>query len=96
MSAKGGHYYPGCDDPLNFYTSDCSYGCGAWMGGSRSGAPDGVDPFGLCPKNTNADDRCSHPNVMLMGTYNRWCPSCGAAFYGNAWTLPSCAEPKAK
>jgi hypothetical protein len=30
-------------------TSDCSYGCGCWMGPSASGGP--VDPFGPCPRN---------------------------------------------
>lgn len=29
----------------------CSYGCGCWMGASRSGGPHGVDPFGDCPNN---------------------------------------------
>lgn len=47
----GGHYYPGCVDDDNFYTSDCAYGCGCWMGGTRSGGPDGIDPFGDCPNN---------------------------------------------
>lgn len=32
-------------------TSDCKYGCGCWMGPSRSGGPDGLDPFGVCPGN---------------------------------------------
>jgi len=45
----GGHHYPGCSDDDFSFTSDCSYGCGCWMGGSRSGGPDGVDPFGECP-----------------------------------------------
>lgn len=30
-------------------TSDCAHGCGGWAGPSRSGGPDGVDPFGECP-----------------------------------------------
>ena len=30
-------------------TSDCKYGCGCWMGPSRSGGP--VDPGGRCPNN---------------------------------------------
>lgn len=30
-------------------TSDCQYGCGCWMGPSRSGGK--VDPFGACPNN---------------------------------------------
>ena len=30
-------------------TSDCQYGCGCWMGSSRSGGK--VDPFGPCPNN---------------------------------------------
>lgn len=38
------HYYPDEDG-----TSDCQFGCGCWMGPSRSGGPDGVDPFGHCP-----------------------------------------------
>lgn len=32
-------------------TSDCAYGCGCWMGPSRSGGPAGIDPFGACPGN---------------------------------------------
>lgn len=32
------HYFPGCEGP-DFYTSDCAYGCGAWMGSCRSGGP---------------------------------------------------------
>lgn len=38
-----------------FFTSDCTHGCGAWMGDALSGGPDGGDEllgaFGLCPKN---------------------------------------------
>ncbi len=41
-----GHIYPGGED----FTSDCSNGCGAWMGPTRSGGPKGIDPFGSCPK----------------------------------------------
>jgi len=33
-----------------FLTSECSYGCGCWMGKSMSGGPPGIDPFGACPK----------------------------------------------
>lgn len=52
----GQHKYPGSEAMLktgkleDFFTSDCAYGCGCWMGGSRSGGPAGVDPFGACPK----------------------------------------------
>jgi len=42
----GGHKY----EPEGG-TSDCEFRCGAWMGNTRSGAPDGIDPFGRCPKN---------------------------------------------
>ena len=28
----------------------CVNGCGCWMGDTRSGGPDGIDPFGACPK----------------------------------------------
>lgn len=51
----GRHKYPGCEVVeetgmlSHFFTSDCAYECGCWMGGSRSGGPDGVDPFGACP-----------------------------------------------
>lgn len=53
--AKYSHKYPGApghnpDDPGDCFTSNCEYGCGAWCGPSRSGAPDGIDPFGNCPK----------------------------------------------
>ena len=46
------HHYPGVESDkrgAGFFTSNCSNGCGCWMGGSRSGGPDGVDPFGQCP-----------------------------------------------
>lgn len=43
--SDGGHRY----DTRG--TSDCSFGCGCWAGPSRSGGPDGIDPFGNCPKN---------------------------------------------
>jgi hypothetical protein len=46
-----GHFYPGAQDEFEF-TSDCAHGCGAWMGSTRSGAPEGIDPFGRCPKAT--------------------------------------------
>lgn len=49
----GSHKYMGCESAMKggqFFTSDCSYGCGCWMGSSRSGGPKGVDPFGACPK----------------------------------------------
>lgn len=52
----GSHDYPGCRDENNFYTSDCAHGCDCWMGGSRSGGPDGVDPFGRCPKHEISAD----------------------------------------
>lgn len=45
----GTHRYLGTEAP-EFLTSDCSNGCGCWMGRHRSGGPDGVDPFGECPK----------------------------------------------
>ena len=32
-------------------TSNCEYGCGCWMGNTRSGGPKGVDPLGKCPNN---------------------------------------------
>ena len=53
--AKYPHKYPGRpghnpNDPGDCYTSDCEYECGCWAGPSRSGGPDGVDPFGNCPK----------------------------------------------
>jgi len=51
----GGHDYVcsagGRNCVVNSHTKDCAYGCGAWMGGTRSGAPEGIDTFGLCPKN---------------------------------------------
>ena len=45
----GGHLYPGTVAE-SFFTSDCKYGCGCWMGQSSSGGPEGIDPFGSCPK----------------------------------------------
>lgn len=54
------HDYPGApghdpQDPGECYTSDCAYQCGCW-GPSRSGGPDGVDPFGECPANKARSD----------------------------------------
>jgi hypothetical protein len=53
------HDYPGAlghnpDDPGECFTSDCRHGCGCWAGPSRSGGPEGVDPFGECPKHKEA------------------------------------------
>jgi len=59
----GGHFYPGCEDPKDFFTSDCKHGCGCWMGSSRSGGPDGVDPFGKCPENPEPDNK-SEPTPL--------------------------------
>lgn len=42
----GPHQYPGRDGTL-----DCVFGCGCWMGPTRSGGPTGLDPFGKCPGN---------------------------------------------
>lgn len=43
----GEHHYPNKNS-----TSDCSHGCGCWMGQSRSGSRHpGISPFGLCPNN---------------------------------------------
>lgn len=56
----GGHFYPGCEGK-DFFTSDCAYDCGCWMGGTRSGGPDRVDAFGDCPKNPNPDNIPSPP-----------------------------------
>lgn len=47
----GGHQYPGCTVDNFCFTSNCDYGCGCWMGQSRSGGPEGIDPFGECPGN---------------------------------------------
>lgn len=50
----GSHLYPGILDGRFQNTSDCCYGCGCWMGGSRSGTRDEhdpTDPFGECPGN---------------------------------------------
>lgn len=42
----GGHKFADHDG-----TSDCQYGCGCWMGSSRSGGPAGLLEFGKCPNN---------------------------------------------
>lgn len=47
----GGHYYPTAGNG----TSDCEY-CASWMGGYRSGAPEGIDQFGDCPGNPKLRD----------------------------------------
>lgn len=46
----GAHDYPGITDEKFERTIDCAFGCGCWMGSTRSGSPEGVDPFGECPK----------------------------------------------
>lgn len=46
----GSHFYPGARDFSDVFTSDCEH-CKCWMGPSRSGGPEGVDPFGECPGN---------------------------------------------
>lgn len=52
----GSHSYPGIIAPNQFLnTSDCKY-CKCWMGHSRSGGPEGVDPFGACPGNPKLRD----------------------------------------
>lgn len=52
----GSHSYPGIIAPNRFLnTSDCKY-CKCWMGHSRSGGPEGVDPFGACPGNPKLRD----------------------------------------
>jgi hypothetical protein len=43
------HRYPGAEWSRGFRTTDCGFGCGAWMGFEKSGGPEGVDPFGKCP-----------------------------------------------
>lgn len=54
----GPHLFPGVvadENGEGFFTSDCEYGCGAWMGSSRSGGPDNGDrqdgAHGPCPNN---------------------------------------------
>ena len=55
----GSHDYPNHDG-----TSDCGYGCGCWMGPSRSGGK--VDPFGACPNNPKPnDDKIKILDVIL-------------------------------
>jgi hypothetical protein len=44
--ALGGHDYS-----VITHRRDCAFGCGAWMDGSRSDAPAGIDLLGVCPKN---------------------------------------------
>lgn len=49
------HSYPGSPvkNDGDCWTSDCTHGCGAWAGPAGSGAPDGIDPFGECPRHPN-------------------------------------------
>ena len=75
----GGHYYPGCATK-DFYTSDCEYGCGCWMGQSRSGGPDGVDPFGPCPGNS-AHEPASPVGEMVCTTCKRQLKLCRCTRY---------------
>lgn len=43
---QGGHFYPQAPR----LSSRCIFGCGAWLGPSRSSAPEGIDQFGACPR----------------------------------------------
>jgi DNA-directed RNA polymerase subunit RPC12/RpoP len=63
----GGHWYPGCEDDDNFFTSDCEHGCGCWMGSSNSGGPKGVDQFGACPENPGVDCKKPTPFQEALG-----------------------------
>jgi len=56
----GGHNYP-----YDGGTSDCSYHCGAWMGPARSGAPNGVDAFRICPNNPLICPNCKGEGRVL-------------------------------
>lgn len=62
----GGHDYV-ClrGDRDCHHTKDCAYGCGSWMGVTRSEAPDGIDTFGLCPKNPLGFTEVPLPEVVL-------------------------------
>lgn len=81
-SNVGKHDY-GDDDG----TTDCKYGCGCWMGPFRSGGPDGIDPFGTCPKNpAGVGEQSEAPRASAENS----CPC--------RWTTPcadrcSCAVP---
>jgi len=65
------HKYPGIVAGRFEFTSDCAYGCGAWMGGSRSGAPDGIDPFGECPEAPERPEPSRKPEGDA-GQRKRW------------------------
>jgi hypothetical protein len=55
-----GHRYPDPDG-----TSDCAYSCGCYMGPFCSGGPEGIDPFGECPK-------APPPSELPMAEEHRW------------------------
>lgn len=84
-----GHRYPGADADERgeaFFTSDCAYGCGCWMGGSRSGGPDGVDPFGACPNAPNEAPASSLVRLSVASVAGRHelsgtCLACGWTMY---------------
>src|SRR5688572_5738236 len=70
---RGTHKYP----TDSTFTANCSNGCGAWMGPARSGAPEGIDPHGACPK---AKPFVARPSFTLPGlgwavfdTAQGWC-----------------------
>lgn len=55
------HDYPGApghdpDNPGDCFTSDCRYGCGCSAGATNSRGPNGVDPFGECPKHPDRSE----------------------------------------
>lgn len=43
----GGHLYTGHWTSVTF---ECAHRCGAWMSKMKSDAPEGIDPWGDCPK----------------------------------------------
>lgn len=63
------HHYPGIVDGKFIRTSDCAYGCGAWMGGSRSGAPAGIDAFGACPAKAQAANHVHEIGSCICDTW---------------------------
>lgn len=73
-NTPGHHAYPGIVNGEFSKTSNCENGCGAWMGGSRSGAPEGVDAFGACPKSPCTEYNGTGDSLREPNTYCGSCP----------------------
>lgn len=97
--------WPNLDEPdfirgKHGWTSDCRYGCGAWMGGFCSGRGDAQDAFGSCPNAPEPDEYYDEYSKILYiktpgvisdrpGMSGFLAPELGFEFvtHARAWTI---------